>query len=354
MACGKGLSPATGSDIMAQLPLIEDLQLWLLFLAVFTAGIIAFWPLMPVFIWGVAIAAALLPAHKRLRRIAGPAASATFITVWVLLLILLVMSLVVTLLMINEEHIGDIGLSIVTGLKNTVLSGFLPSFTAGQLDNFDETLKAMSVQMLLSLTGNILQTLLSIIIFFLTLSMLLFHGEAIWDSIERACSPRLSRAVARMSEITESTIYALLVVQISAAIIAFALAIPFFWFLGYGDILLFSTMIGFAMLVPLIGAQAMILLLTLYFFSLGDTRTATIMLVVGYPLLSGWIDFYYRPVMMGRRVAVHPVIMMIGIFAGVPFMGIVGFIVGPVLVALIVTGAGILADEYCGPASPAP
>lgn len=47
---------------------------------------------------------------------------------------------------------------------------------------------------------------------------------------------------------------------------SFALAIPFFSFLGYGDVLRFSSLIGFAMLVPLIGAQFMILLLALYFF----------------------------------------------------------------------------------------
>jgi predicted PurR-regulated permease PerM len=42
--------------------------------------------------------------------------------------------------------------------------------------------------------------------------------------------------------------------------------------------------------------------------------------------------------MMGKRVAIPPVMMMIGIFAGVPFTCIVGFIIGPVLVALAVTG----------------
>jgi predicted PurR-regulated permease PerM len=58
--------------------------------------------------------------------------------------------------------------------------------------------------------------------------------------------------------------------------------------------------------------------------------------------------------MMGKRVAVHPVIMMIGILAGVPFMGFVGFIVGPVLIALVVTGSQILAEEYCNPAPVVP
>jgi predicted PurR-regulated permease PerM len=77
------------------------------------------------------------------------------------------------------------------------------------------------------------------------------------------------------------------------------------------------------------------------------------MLLVGYPLLSGWIDLWNRHFMMGKRVAVHPVMKMIGILAGVPFMGIVGFILGPVLIALMVTGCNILADEAGSRKTPA-
>ena len=327
----------------------DDVKLGLLIIAIFIVAIIAFWPLMTVFIWAIAIAVALLPIHKRLSRLVKPSVSATFITVWVLLLILLVMALAANVLINNEEHIGTMALSMITGLKNTGLSGFLPSFTEAQLSNFDETLKDLIIKTILSLTGNIMQTLLSIIIFFLSMSMLLYYGEYIWDTITTALSPRLLDAVNKLCEISENTIYALIIVQISAAIISFILAIPFFYLLGYGDVLLFSAMVGFAMLIPLIGAQIMILILALYFLSLGDMRGVIAMLFVGYPLLSGWIDFYYRPMMMGKRVAVHPVIMMIGIFAGVPFMGIVGFIIGPVLIALVVIGAKLLAQEYCDP-----
>ena len=86
----------------------------------------------------------------------------------------------------------------------------------------------------------------------------------------------------------------------------------------------------------------MIHILALYFFSLDDIRSAVLMPLEGR--LSGWIDFYYRPGRIGKRGAVHPV-MMIGIIAGLPFIGIVGFIIGPVLIALVVTGYNILADE---------
>jgi len=36
----------------------------------------------------------------------------------------------------------------------------------------------------------------------------------------------------------------------------------------------------------------------------------------------------------GKTVAIHPILMMIAILAGVPFMGFVGFILGPVLMPL--------------------
>jgi predicted PurR-regulated permease PerM len=208
-----------------------------------------------------------------------------------------------------------------------------------------ETLVQLLLQSLLSLTSNVMQSLISIIIFFLSLSMLLYYGEQIWNTLTRMLSPKLFSAVEKMAEISTNTIYALIIVQISAAFISFLLAIPFFFFLGVDEPFLFATLIGFATLVPLTGAEILILFLTLYFMSVGDTRSAVVTLFVGYPLLSGWIEFYYGPMMMGKRVAIPVVMMMIGILAGVPFMGVVGFIIGPVLVALAVTGYKILAEE---------
>jgi predicted PurR-regulated permease PerM len=273
-----------------------------------------------------------------------PSVSATFITIWVLLVILLVLSVSASIVYGGINRIGAMVTSLVAGFKNTPISGFLPVFTTEQVSHMPETLVQLLLQSLLSLTSNVMQSLISIIIFFLSLSMLLYYGEQIWDTLTRTLTPRLFDAVEKLAEISANTIYALIIVQISAAIISFLLALPFFFFLGVDDPFLYATLIGLAMLVPLIGAQIMILFFALYFLSLGDTRSAVITLFVGYPLLSGWIDFYYRPVMMGKRVAIPPIMMMIGIFAGVPFTGIVGFIIGPVLIALAVTGYKIIAE----------
>ena len=325
--------------------LSDNQKLMLLVGAIYGACIIVFWPLVPVLFWAVSIAIALMPFHKQLSLRVKPSVSVLFLTVWVLLVILLVLSVSTSILYGSIDQIGSMVGSLVHGFKNTGISGFLPSFTDEQAQHMPDTLVHLLVQSLLSLTSNVMQSIISIVIFFLLLSMLLYYGEQIWCTITGTLSPKLCSAVDKMTEISANTVFALIIVQISAALISFLLAIPFFFLLGVSDPFLFATLIGLAMLIPLIGAQIMLFFFVLYFMSTGDARSAIITLVIGYPLLSGWIDFWYRPVMMGKRVAIPPVMMMIGIFAGVPFMGIAGFIVGPVLVALAVTGYKIVAEE---------
>ncbi|MDD1672741.1 MAG: AI-2E family transporter [Methanomicrobiales archaeon] len=323
----------------------EDQKLLLLIGTVFIIAIIAFWPLMTVFVWAIALAVALMPFHKRFSQRVKPSVSATLLTLGVLLAILAVSSLAASVLYANLEFIGTMVTTMVKGLQNTRFAAFLPTFTADQLSHMPQTLVQMLLQTLLATTQNPMLFLLQIIILFLMLSMLIYYGEQIWTALTLNLSPKLSAAVDKMSEITENTIYSLIIIQVSAALIAFILAVPFFYMLGLGHELLFATMIGFAMLIPLIGAQLVLLFFMLYLLALGDIKGVLIVMFIGYPLLSGWIDFYYRPVMMRRRVAVHPVFMIIGIFAGVPFMGFVGFILGPVLVALAVIGFKLYADQ---------
>lgn len=330
---------------MGVLTISEDQKLLLLIGIVFIIAIVAFWPLMTVFVWAIALASALMPFHKRFLKRVKPSVSATLTTLGVVLLILAVSSLAASVFYANLKVIGSMVATMVQGLENTRLAAFLPTFTADQLSDMPQTLVQLMLETLLSTTQNPILFILQIIILFLTLSMLIYYGEQIWMVLTRNLSPKLSSAVDMMAEITENTIYSLIIIQVSAAAITFILAVPFFYFLGYGHELLFATMVGFAMLIPLIGAQVVLVFFILYLLALGDIKGVLIVMFIGYPLLSGWIDFYYRPVMMRRRVAVHPVFMIIGIFAGVPFMGFVGFIIGPVLVSLAAVCFKIYADQ---------
>jgi predicted PurR-regulated permease PerM len=56
-------------------------------------------------------------------------------------------------------------------------------------------------------------------------------------------------------------------------------------------------------------------------------------------------EFYIRPVLVGRRVKIHPVIMFIGIVGGTLTMGLVGFVLGPVIIVLLITSYRMYVQE---------
>ena len=170
-------------------------------------------------------------------------------------------------------------------------------------------------------------------------------GDGIWDDLIRRLPERTRRSTSKLATITVDTLYAVYVVNVEVAVITFFLAIPVFWLLGYGDVLFFSALSGLFQLVPFLGPQILIIILAVYALAIGDVRGALIIVFLGYPLISGVADFYFRPQMMGDRVAINAVLMMIGIFGGLALLGIVGIILGPLLVTLGVAAYHILLEE---------
>jgi predicted PurR-regulated permease PerM len=48
-------------------------------------------------------------------------------------------------------------------------------------------------------------------------------------------------------------------------------------------------------------------------------------------------EVYIRPVLVGRRVKINPIIMFIGIIGGLLTMGLAGFVLGPVIIVMLIT-----------------
>lgn len=323
----------------------RNIGVYLLFAGIFCLIIVAFWPVMSVFVWAVAFAIVLMPLQRKFCRTISPSLSATLITSLVILGLLVFVLLASGVLYENLDHIGRMVTIVVQGFDRTGIQYLLPPFTQEQLANMPATLVGMVLHVIISLTSNIVLGALQVVILFLSLSMLLYKGNEVWDTFTRSFSPAMRHILDPITEIGGNTVYSLIFVQISAAAIAFLIAVPFFYLFGHGNVILYATLTGLATLIPMVGAQLFILFFVLYLIATGDYTGAAVLLFAGYPLLSGWIDFYYRPVMMGKRTAVHPVLMMIGFFVGIPFMGLVGFILGPLLVAVGVTAYRIYREE---------
>lgn len=106
-----------------------------------------------------------------------------------------------------------------------------------------------------------------------------------------------------------------------------------FSFLGIPSPFFWGTMMVFLSIIPLVGANTILVPMGIIQIIIGNIGTGVIILVVG----TGAIlinQNIIRPRLDGHRSGMHPAIMFLASMGGLVWLGIVGFLVGPMLTAL--------------------
>ena len=324
-----------------------DLLTFLLVLGIIIAATVAFWPLFSVFILSSSLAVVVLPIHRRLCRKVSPALSASIVTILVFLVLVATLLFSVEVLYANREYLAEIVSLILNWVREfrlEVVDSAVPvppeQVAAWLSDQFGQ---------LGDYIGNIVRTIpfliVQIIIFFLSLYMFVWRGDEIRTEIMDHLPSRIRSAIEEMTAVTVNTLYAVYVVHVATSVVTFILAVPFFALLGYDHVVFYSLLAAIFQLIPIIGPTLVMIFLGIYAVTLGDLRGLALIAVIGYPVVCAFPDLYLRPLFMGQRAAIHPVLMWIGFFGGLAVMGIVGFVLGPLFIALVVSGYKILIQE---------
>ncbi len=111
----------------------------------------------------------------------------------------------------------------------------------------------------------------------------------------------------------------------------FGLNSPFLW----------GVVMAFLAFLPIIGIGAVFLPAALYLFLKGRILSA-LFFIVFYAIMSGGIEYIFKPKVVGDRVKMHTLLVFLAIIGGLKLFGILGIIYGP----LIVTGFLTLTDIY--------
>ena len=147
---------------------------------------------------------------------------------------------------------------------------------------------------------------------------------------------------------TVDTLYVIYIVQFAIAALTFFIAIPVFYLLGYGNILFYSFLAAFCEVIPILGSSVAFIIIGAYAFALGDLRGVLIMFFLGYLAVSALPEIYVRPVLVGRRVRIHPVIMFVGLIGGLLTLGLAGFVLGPLIIVLLMRSYRIWSGDCKG------
>jgi len=113
---------------------------------------------------------------------------------------------------------------------------------------------------------------------------------------------------------------------------------------GVHNILIWWVVMIFFAIIPLFGAGVVGFPFALYYFMTGNIPAGTI-LVIGFAVIS-FLDNYLRPLIVGRDMQMHTLLVFFATLGGIMTFGLFGFIVGPIIMALFVTLWQIYALEF--------
>ncbi len=132
--------------------------------------------------------------------------------------------------------------------------------------------------------------------------------------------------VKRSKEIAFATVYGQVVVGLIQGVTA---GIGFYIF-GAQSPLFFTLLACFFAMLPLLGAWVIWIPVALSMIAVGNTLNGVFMIIYGL-LVVNTIDNIVRPFIVGKKGAMNPVIVLLGMIGGLTLMGPVGLIVGPLI-----------------------
>jgi predicted PurR-regulated permease PerM len=310
-----------------------------IFLILLTVFIVYF-PLATPIILGMTLAVVLYPLHQRLCQRMKEAASAAAVTLIAFLVAVILLYLVISTLLS--------GSSVILGMVATIvqwLDSFRPPFPGVSIGNGLDAIVTSLKIFLIPLIVNIPAMVFFAFIFFLSVYLFLLKGPAVSREIRESLPGRLNSSIEKISGLTINTLYAIYIVTVEVAFLTFMLALPIFYLAGYPGFLQLSILAGLSQFVPIIGPFIVMAFIVSYEVASGDITSALVAIFIFYPIVLWFPGSYVRAKLTGMRVAIHPILLMIGIIGGISVMGISGLIFGPFFIALLISAYKILIDQ---------
>lgn len=183
------------------------------------------------------------------------------------------------------------------------------------------------------------------ILFALVVYSLLYRPFAVKTALIGLVPRRFHDIVAAYHERTRATLVGLYVVQAVTAVGTTVLAYVVFAWLGYDTAVSLAVAAGILQFIPVLGPSIIIVALAGLSVLQGDITRALLVLIVGLSVVGFLPDAVIRPRMAGLAADLPTTLYFVGFVGGVLTLGPVGFVVGPLVVALLVETVELLAKE---------
>ena len=118
-----------------------------------------------------------------------------------------------------------------------------------------------------------------------------------------------------------------------------------FWIFGFQSSFLWGVIMGLLAFLPILGIGLVLIPTALILFLKGNVG-AGLFFIFFYVVLSGGIEYLFKPKVVGTRVKMHTLLVFLSIIGGLKLFGILGIIYGPLVVTAFLTLTDIYEASY--------
>lgn len=338
---------------------------------VFATLLLAFYitkPFLPALLTGSIIAYLSYPLYeKTLKRIKSRVISSLIVTILIILIFTVPVALVIGLVSkqaystyssINQNNLGTNFLKVVCKDENwascRALKSFLGFLPEEDLDYYLQSsiqkITGFIITNVSNLAASIPSILLNFFVMVFVVYYLLIDGQAIAKRIKNMLPLKESHkqhVLDKFHDVTTAVFYG----NITMALVQGTLGGIGFWVLGVPSAILWGFVMTIFALIPYFGAAVVWLPASLnlifmgYLQNNGSATTRGIILMAYGLFIVSSIDNILKPRLIGVKGRVHPILVLIGVLGGLSLFGFIGLVLGPVMLALLMTFVDIYEDE---------
>jgi predicted PurR-regulated permease PerM len=325
-------------------------------------------PFLQPVLWAIFLALVLFPAYKKCQQMLRKKGVIPAILMTLLVVIVILLPFSLLLLSLANEAVG-----VYQSVENLIDTGELRAYLEKIkevpvlrtiMPKIDQTLGLSEMDPLALLLKNLRQIstvllnqssailkglsgfLFSFLFALLSLYYLFKDGERFYAKLKNLLPiPARERDLLlnRFQEMVSATIYGgLLIALVQGLLGGFS-----FWVLGLHSPVLWGTAMALFSFIPLGGTAliwgpaAVILLIV------GEITRGIILLGIGTLVIAS-VDNFLRPLLVGARTKIHPLLLFFAVIGGIQAFGMIGVIAGPLIVTLCLSLVEIYAGDNKG------
>ncbi|WP_170006884.1 sporulation integral membrane protein YtvI [Bacillus fonticola] len=217
-----------------------------------------------------------------------------------------------------NEYVAEITLQVETFLKNAQ-TDIISQINLDSVINFSSTLLT-----------NIPNVLIDVLVYLIALFLFLLELPRLKKGLYQFFTEKTADKVDFMASRLSYVVFGFAKAQFLVSLLIFIVCLIGLLIIAPEVALLMSIIIWLIDLIPIIGSIVILAPWSIYHFLSGDASLATELAILAAVLLI--IRRTVEPKVMGRQIGLSPLATLIAMYLGLKLLGLLGFILGPLLV----------------------